>query len=774
MRPNGPALLHPAAPMLLDFAEKGPPTGIDINYTLDVLETAIARGAHPSAQQLDAAKALHAETLEKVEQGFARLIPWAELKKHLPPNLKLSPIAAIPHKSRAFRMILDLSFAFKVAGIQFPSVNDATDRTAAPLQAMQQLGKVLPRIIYALATLPTSQGPILMMKADIKDGFWRIAVPAEEEYNFAYVLPQLGPFNPDDIQIVIPSALQMGWTSSPPIFCAATETARDVAEALRTHPSLPPHPLEHKTINKTALFAAQQHPSAWPTSQLPSKLQDLNYLLEVFVDDFIGLVQATDEPTLLHHTRALFHGIHSIFPPTSVTHHDGEDPISQKKLDQGEGIWETRKEILGWIFDGIKRTIELPQQKVTKLRATITKILRHKSTTNGELMSLLGKLQHATLGIPAGRGLLAPLYKLIESNKKAAKRTIPIPTESSAYKLLYDYRALINIIGTRPTHCAELVPNTPNYIGFCDACKFGAGGVWCAGASYLHPIVWRIPWPHDISTRLVSRTNPTGDLTINDLEMAGYLFQNLVLELLVDLKHKQAASWVDNTSTVAWASKLSSSRSQVGQRLVRALCLRHCVNQSSPLAALSIPGERNHMADLASRSFKKAGKGTYELNDSQFLLKFNTDFPLTQGASWKLFQLTDKVSSLVFSELRMQPSPMGSWRRLSKKGHAIGTIGPTSCGALTWTPASTTTQTSPKLPASAPSLQQSEKELSVEAVESVLKRFKLHSAQLGRPSNWMQNPTPPTTKTRQQDNTGNSSPNSSKVSGAKTHPPRQN
>ena len=42
---------------------------------------------------------------------------------------------------------------------------------------------------------------------------------------------------------------------------------------------------------------------------------------------------------ITHHTRALFHAIHSIFPPVSVTQHDGEDPISQKKLDEGEGVW---------------------------------------------------------------------------------------------------------------------------------------------------------------------------------------------------------------------------------------------------------------------------------------------------------------------------------------------------------------------------------------------------------------------------------------------------
>jgi hypothetical protein len=35
----------------------------------------------------------------------------------------------------------------------------------------------------------------------------------------------------DTVQLVIPDALQMGWSESPPFFCAATKTARDVIQA---------------------------------------------------------------------------------------------------------------------------------------------------------------------------------------------------------------------------------------------------------------------------------------------------------------------------------------------------------------------------------------------------------------------------------------------------------------------------------------------------------------------------------------------------------------
>ena len=54
----------------------------------------------------------------------------------------------------------------------------------------------------------------------------------------------------DDIEIVIPHALQMGWSESPPFFCAATETARDIIETYyNTFPNIPHHPLESFLYN---------------------------------------------------------------------------------------------------------------------------------------------------------------------------------------------------------------------------------------------------------------------------------------------------------------------------------------------------------------------------------------------------------------------------------------------------------------------------------------------------------------------------------------------
>jgi len=39
------------------------------------------------------------------------------------------------------------------------------------------------------------------------------------------------------------------------------------------------------------------------------------------------------------------------------------NPILIKKLQQGDGQWDTQKEILGWLFDGITKCMKLPMER---------------------------------------------------------------------------------------------------------------------------------------------------------------------------------------------------------------------------------------------------------------------------------------------------------------------------------------------------------------------------------------------------------------------------
>ena len=70
---------------------------------------------------------------------------------------------------------------------------------------------------------------IMFAKIDLSDGFWRMLVRKLDKWNFAYVLPGAAG---DPLQRSIPHTLKMGWTESPGYFCAATETGRDIMQAL--------------------------------------------------------------------------------------------------------------------------------------------------------------------------------------------------------------------------------------------------------------------------------------------------------------------------------------------------------------------------------------------------------------------------------------------------------------------------------------------------------------------------------------------------------------
>jgi hypothetical protein len=75
MTPSGPALSHPAAPLLQTYSDTGCPANCGPDWSLQRLDEAIQRGAHASAKDPAAADALMKETMEQVDQGFARIVP---------------------------------------------------------------------------------------------------------------------------------------------------------------------------------------------------------------------------------------------------------------------------------------------------------------------------------------------------------------------------------------------------------------------------------------------------------------------------------------------------------------------------------------------------------------------------------------------------------------------------------------------------------------------------------------------------------------------------
>jgi hypothetical protein len=280
MCPNGRALHHPTAELLKDWATFGCPTKTGKPWSKSKICKAIEWGPHCSALSPDAIAHFAAEADKKVQTNQARLVLWDTIKDNPPKELKILPIAAIPHKLKAFCSILDLSFYLRLANSGVRSAVNNTTKKTAPAGAINQIGKCLACIIHAFAEADKG-AKIFMAKWDIKDGFWRMDRAAGEEWNFTYVLPQE---EGKPITLMVPTSLQMGWVKSPLYFCAATETARDISmDYIETEiNSLPLHKFEHYVV-RASEFAT-----------LPMTARDEQgcflYMVEVYVDDFMSLV----------------------------------------------------------------------------------------------------------------------------------------------------------------------------------------------------------------------------------------------------------------------------------------------------------------------------------------------------------------------------------------------------------------------------------------------------------------------------------------------------
>jgi hypothetical protein len=364
MQPQHLAAVHSFAPTILKW-QQGIPIDCSSDWDRSVIVAAVERGPHPTARTPKSI-ALFAEDIEyQIKAGFCWVFPWEELKHCLPANCKISPVAVVPQVGRRGQIILNLLFPVYqsingVVTVTQESVNDSTVLNA-PSEAVKEIGKVFPRLLQYMRDTPEGLH-ILFSKLDISDWFWRLVVQEADSYNFGYVLPQ---HDGEPIQIVVPSVVQMGWVESPPLFCAVTESARDITQHLIDNKvCLPTHPLEDKiSIEKVPMRARM----ATPTK-----------LLQVYVDNFCNAaMQLLDKSHILMIRWASIYAVHAVFPEPAVTgHQNRKDPLSNKKLEQGDGNFASTKDMIGFTFNGIKRTIQLPPQKAMAYICDTHRILR--------------------------------------------------------------------------------------------------------------------------------------------------------------------------------------------------------------------------------------------------------------------------------------------------------------------------------------------------------------------------------------------------------------
>ncbi len=102
MCPQGLATSHPSGELLAEWSQLGYPTKTGWPWSKMEMWEAVEWGPHQSSLSPEAIAHFKAKSNKKVMAGQAQIVGWDNIKDNPPPQLMVSPIAAIPHKSKDF------------------------------------------------------------------------------------------------------------------------------------------------------------------------------------------------------------------------------------------------------------------------------------------------------------------------------------------------------------------------------------------------------------------------------------------------------------------------------------------------------------------------------------------------------------------------------------------------------------------------------------------------------------------------------------------------
>ena len=651
---------HDAAYLLKQYKDRGVPVKVKTpHWSPSKIHQALARGPHKSC--IEYTDFLEEEFVDMILKGQWIVLPFEDVKNLS--GLRLSPPGVVPQRGRRPRWIVDYSY-YGVNKDTLPLIKEES----------MQFGHALDRLLREILLAAPTNGYTEMLKVDLSDGFYRINLNIEDIPKLGVVFPSS---DPNKKLVALPLVLPMGWKNSPPAFCTATETAADLAN--RNLQNALHKPAQHSldlaaakldsifqsqanTSSQTpALFSNQANPNQsqpkYSTStpsirdpSLPSKAQHLQYI-DVFVDDFIALCQGTNNRSRVRST--LLHAIDSVFRPNDFYDDDfRREPVSLKKLRQGDCSWSTVKTVLGWIIDTVAMTIQLPphrQERLGEILASLPASQKRIGVTKWH--QILGELRSMSLALPGARNMFSTMQEALTHKRKGTR----IQLNKGVHQALDDFRWMLADINSRPTRIAEVVPLSPSAIGYHDASGLGAGGVWFPG--YLiprgtklnTPLLWRIQWPQDITDNLISFANPNGKITNSDLELAGGLLHLDVIARSFDTRERTLLSKTDNLATLFWQRKGSATANNATSQLLRLFGIHQRYHRYVPRHDY-ISGTSNPLADDASRLF--------HLTDAQLLTYFSTTYP--QKEPFRLATVSPQLLSGVISALRNKPSKVES------------------------------------------------------------------------------------------------------------------
>ena len=389
---------------------------------------------------------------------------------------------------------------------------------------------------------------------------------------------------------------------------------------------------------------------------------------DVYLDDMVQLF--LDRPETVDRASGIVPFVlHTMVRPKSddepIPRNDilGED----KMLAEGSPSEEMR--VLGWLLDSRRLLIRLPTDKFLNWSKCVDSMMNAKTCTFQAIDSLVGKLVHATKGIPLSRyftkRLRQFLNRILQKHREKQLTQIDKPPEGGPkitgarrggnrpkpwfrYKFPDACRPDL-VIWKRLLKKAHdgvsfnlLTCRRPTQVFIADSCPFGMGGF-----SVRTGKAWHCELDPDIYALAGTRQDTLSDEIFGppDHQLSNNLYEFICQVVTVwiacldgSMEDKACVlSLSDSSSATGWLHRSSFGVQKTNHQRVSEKITYLALDHNFMLHPEHIPGRINHVTDMLSR--------TFDCCDSVLTAKIRSLYPSQVPSNFQIYQLPTEIKS---------------------------------------------------------------------------------------------------------------------------------
>ena len=648
---------HPNFPFLESVWTKGMP--YLVTEELDDMEretelmAMLERGNHRSAKSdpLKTGAALSKE----VEHGFSLPLPARAVPKirgamvqpcGLVHQLTLQADGSRKKKSRLTHDLF-YSVAKTTAG-----VNKRIDMTECPEMIF---GWCFSRTIHFISALRLAhpEHRILIAKHDFSDAHRRMMHSPEAAAQSILVW--------DDVAYVA-LRLSFGGSPNPPTWCAHSEMLTDLSNEIgltswepsdMRNPVIPQTP-EPITVDASIPIQPARSMAVSIPVAVPARSDD-------FIDDVVRVFLDTPDNRIKEP-----HVVPLCVCVSNRPHAGDSEPIVRREnispsKHSAEGTPAESQVVLGWGIDTRRFVVFLPFDKHKAWSDDIREIVNDNKVSLQGLITLIGRLNHASHLMPLARNFMSRLRRKSETTQQRRQHLRLTKEELDDLRLWQKFLAQahegisINLLTIRH----------PTRLGISDSCPFGAGGFPWTG------FAWRFKVPRESPLCGLDAANNL--LEFLALTVTVWLLVIECRRLLLRDECLMALS--DNSSAIGWVFRASNLDSgswcfQVVQLMARKVATL-VLESHNCLCAQHLPGVHNTVSDWLSystqaRDGKKNPLAWDDPDDSILSDRFHSSIPQLMPVGFKICPLPAEILSFVGHTLRTAKSSL-TQHNLSRK-----------------------------------------------------------------------------------------------------------